>query len=192
MGWFAWGGILYAGVRARHRSWVVFGLVYAALIIGGTWITGVAEDGSAIENAGVSAWLLAWFATFVHALVIRRDYLDRMHVLTHPSLDGADDAVFRRQIARELAKEDPERAIAAGVGRPDLSEAFDGDLVDINHASAAALAGLPGFDDRVAKRAVAIREEINGFESVDDLALFLDIAPDDLEQLRERVVCLPL
>ena len=193
LGWLAWGALVYAGARARKRSWVAFGLVYLALIWGGTIVAGVDSlEDTTVEDVSVGIWLFSWFATLVHALVIRRPYLDRMAMLDDPRFVRAERRLFERTTALEVATEDPARAKALGVGRPDVPDALHGDVVDVNHASADALALLPGFDRRLAERAVLIRDEINGFESIDDLSLFLDLPPDEVELLRRRAVCLPL
>jgi len=113
-------------------------------------------------------------------------------MIEDPRLDAAEDRLERRELALGLAEEDPVRARELGVGRPDLPEAFDGELVDLNHASVEAIRGLPGFDRRLADRVVAIRAEINGFDAIDDLGLFLDLDANQLDRLRGCAVCLPM
>src|SRR5947209_4163276 len=85
-----------------------------------------------------------------------------------------------RTRALRLVRENPQRAIALGVGRPDVPGSFDGGLVDVNHASAEALATLPGIDAPTAKRVTDLRESSNGFSSPEDLDLVLNLEPGTL------------
>ncbi|MDX6517187.1 MAG: hypothetical protein QOF50_33, partial [Gaiellaceae bacterium] len=73
-----------------------------------------------------------------------------------------------------------------------VKDAFDGGLVDLNHASERALTTLPGVDKRLAHQIVLIRSRIGGFSSLYDAGSLLDIAPGLVDDLRDRVVCLPL
>ena len=52
--------------------------------------------------------------------------------------------------------------------------------VDVNHAPAEVLAGLPGLDDVVAARMAELRP----FSSVEDLGAALDLSADAVEELR--------
>lgn len=114
--------------------------------------------------------------------------------LIHPGdsrLDGARERLAQRETALKLAREDPQLALEAGVGRPDLPGAYDGWLVDLNHAPAAVIACLPTFDIELAGRVVAARERVGGFASLEDLGTVLDLPGDQVEDLRRHVVCLP-
>jgi DNA uptake protein ComE-like DNA-binding protein len=64
-------------------------------------------------------------------------------------------------------------------------------VVDVNHASASALAKLPGIDDQVARDIVTAREEIDGFKSLEDCGGVLELDADVVEDLRPFVVFLP-
>jgi hypothetical protein len=127
----------------------------------------------------------------VHALVIRRSYLDRMDFGEDPQLDAAEERLRRRERSLELARDDPAHARELGIGRPDLPGVYHGEVVDVNNASVEAIARLPGFSKKLARRTVEIREEIDGFDSVYDLADFVDLSPSAIERLENRVVFLP-
>lgn len=77
------------------------------------------------------------------------------------------------------------------MGRPDLQGAYDGGLVDLNHAPVGGIACLPTFDMELAGRVVAARERVGGFASLEDLGTMLDFAGDQVEDLRHHVVFLP-
>ena len=116
------------------------------------------------------------------------------------STNSSDDSVAaarqlrkQRQRARKLIAQDPQLAVQAGIGRPDLAGAHDdGGLVDINRASAEALAALPGISVSLADRIVATRHEVGGYSSLDDLIDTLNVNPRDLDDARERLAFIPL
>lgn len=114
--------------------------------------------------------------------------------LLHPGdarIEAARTRLEQREKALKLASENPQLAIEAGVGRPDLPGAYDGGLVDLNHAPAEVIACLPTFDAELARRVVEARERIDGFSSVEDLGVMLDLSGSQVEQLRDHVVVLP-
>ncbi len=119
---------------------------------------------------------------------------DHLAHLIHPGdprLNGARERLAQREKALKLAREDPQLALDAGVGRPDLPGAYDGGLIDLNHAPIEVIACLPTFDKELAGRVIAARERIGGFASLEDLGTMLDLPGDQVEDLRHHVVFLP-
>ncbi len=90
-----------------------------------------------------------------------------------------------------LATRDPRKAVGLGVGRPDLPGSRHGHLVDVNHAPAHAIGGLPGVGKDQAVEIVALREQLGGFDSVEDLGALMSLHPRVVEALRTRAVALP-
>jgi hypothetical protein len=189
--WLNWTAFLYAGLRARHRRWVVYALAYLA--VSGVSIALIAAFDRDDWQSDAGAWigLASWGFSFVHALAIRREFLDRVDALEDPRLEAAEDRLRRTELARRIADDNPRRAKRLGIGRPDVSGSFHGDLVDVNHASAEAIARLPGIDQRGAQRIVELRQEINGFSSLADFGHVLDLPAQTVERLRDRTVFLP-
>lgn len=109
----------------------------------------------------------------------------------NPRLRAAQVRIQQRQRALRLARDWPSLAVEAGVGRPDVFGAFDGGVVDLNHAGDPAIASLPGITHRLALHIIDVRERINGFSSLEDLGLVLDLGADEVERLRGLVVFLP-
>jgi hypothetical protein len=195
-GWLGWAAFLYAGLRARRPPWTAFSALYFVAAATSIALLSMEPEGPGDPDTwreATGAWIgiATWAATFVHALVIRRPYLERMDVGEDPQLDAAEDRLRRRERALELARDNPEHARELGIGRPDLPGAYHGEVVDVNNASVEAIARLPGFTKRLARRTVEIREEIDGFESIYDLADFVDLSPSAIELLENRVVFLP-
>jgi Helix-hairpin-helix motif len=182
-----WGAFVYAGARARKRSWIAWGVVYFALTAFG-WLAAQAEDDSTVDNLAGPVILLVWVATIVHALVLRPAYLDRRQL--EAKLDRAEDRLEEREEARRLAEDDPARALELGVGRPDL-DGFAGGLVDLNNAPAAAIEELPGVNRELAERIVLTRAELGGFSSLDDLGHVLELPVSLVDRIRADVVLLP-
>jgi hypothetical protein len=119
---------------------------------------------------------------------------DHLAHFIHPGdsrLEGARERLAQREKALKLAREDPQLALEAGVGRPDLPGAYDGGLVDLNHAPVGVIACLPTFDKELADRVVAARERVDGFASLEDLGTVLDLPGEQVEDLRHHVVFLP-
>src|SRR5204862_2910787 len=104
---------------------------------------------------------------------------------------AAEERLRERREAQRLARERPEVAKELGVGRPDRPGAQAAGLVDVNNAPVAALARLPGVDDALAHRIADVREEVDGFQSVEDLGAVLDLDGHAVERLRDHAVFLP-
>jgi DNA uptake protein ComE-like DNA-binding protein len=170
-------------------SWTVLGTVWSALAVAG-WILAAGHKGGGNGVAGLLA-IVAWVGAAATSFVIRSSYEERM---ASPLLNASARARARlrdRQQARQLARENPTLAREVGVGRPDLPDAADTGLVDINNVPAAALTQLPGVDDALATRIVETRAQLGGFSSVEDLGIALDLPGDLVEGLRDRAVFLP-
>jgi hypothetical protein len=118
------------------------------------------------------------------------DHLARLAHHGDPDLEGVRRRLAQREKALELARESPRLALEAGVGRPDLPGAYDGGLIDVNHAPVDVIATLPGFDRELARRVLAAREQLDGFSSLEDLGTVLDLPGDQVEDLRDHVVFL--
>ena len=186
--WTQWVSFLYAGLRGRRRRWVLYAGVYFLLDVVSFVLI---DQASPWDDIGVALVMALWAIAFIHALMIRREYLVRMDVLNDPRLERAEDAELRRAVAAELARRQPELARDSGLGRPDLPNAMHADLVDLNHASVRAIAELPGVDVELAKRIVVAREQVDGFSSIYDLGALLELPADVVDAIRDRAVCLP-
>jgi len=189
-GWLVWAGFAYAGLRAKKLAWVALGALYG-LVTGGTiLLTSLDEDIDGLDdNLGYITMFAVWGIGIAHAFTLRKAYLRRIDVLEDPALVAAREAQERRELARELALSDPELAGAAGIGR---SGGFDeGGVVDVNHAPVEDIADLPRISGATARQIVAVREQVDGFTSLEDLGMTLDLPGDVVEDLRGRVVFLP-
>jgi DNA uptake protein ComE-like DNA-binding protein len=188
--WTQWASFVYAGLRAHRPRWLAFGGLYAAIAVA-SFVGVDTADESVWDDVGTAGTFVVWLVALIHAIAIRHEYLARLDLLEDPRLGAAKERLSTRELAEELAEENPRLALESGIGRPDVPGAFDGGLVDLNHAAAAALARVPGVDRRLAHRIVLVRERIDGFDSVDDAGALLDLPAALVDTLRERAVCLP-
>ena len=186
LGLGAWAPI-YAGARARQLRWCVLGAVWTLITLAG-WIASVASNGT----SGVAGGLIigGWVGAIATSFAIRPAYSRLLGSPLEAALTGAELRLADRDRARQLARERPALAREIGVGRPDLPDAHDAGLVDVNNAPAAILAQLPGVDDALATRIVEARAETRGFSSVEDMGTVLDLDGNLVEDLRDRVVFL--
>jgi hypothetical protein len=151
----------------------------------------IVPNGDPWNTLGGFGIIFAWVGGFVHALTIRSSYLKLVHSPERTLLDAAEARLRVREDALQLVRDDPARAKALGVGRPDVELAFDGGLVDVNSAPAEVIARLPHADERLAERIVLVRERVGSFSSVQDLGLLLDLPAPVLDAWDGLVVCLP-
>jgi hypothetical protein len=115
LGFLSFGAFLYTGIRARHRPWIVAGVVYAFVLYAGFLLTVSSDDDSLVSNVGITLVLLGWGVSLVHAFAIRGRYLERMELLESGEYDRAEDRLEEREEARRLAHEEPARALGLGV-----------------------------------------------------------------------------
>lgn len=187
LGLGAWAPI-YAGVRARNRRWCALGAVWSAITLAG-WIVAVASPGRALGGLLI---ILGWFGAIASSFALRVSY--REPVVGSPfdaAVIGGEGRLRERERARRLARDRPALAREMGIGRPDLPNAQDAGLIDINNTPAAVLARLPGVDDALANKIAEAREGSRGFSSIEDLGLVLVLDGNLVEGMRDRVVFLP-
>jgi len=180
---------LVAGYRARHRGWILTGIGIVAFAIFAFGFSSAEES----NDFGGGFLMLAWVMAGATSFALRRPYERRMALQS-----GYDDRIAlaehidgERRAMTALAARDPAKAVGLGVGRPDLPGARHGHLVDVNHAPARMVAGLPGVNDDLANEIVALREELGCFDSVEDLGALMSLHPRIVEALRTRAVTLP-
>ncbi|MBC6460480.1 BTAD domain-containing putative transcriptional regulator [Actinomadura sp. HBU206391] len=187
--------MVMAYFAARRRSWILALVTagYVALIVlAFTGLDGSEPEGSAMENLGVMAMLLALVGGALHGGLLvtwpRRATLPRR---LDPEAIKALERRVRREQALSLVRYFPAIALELNIGRPDLPRFFDdGGLVDINTASAPVLAALPGMTAHQARQIVAHRQAQGGFGSIQDLIVWGLIAPPTAQALRETLVAI--
>jgi DNA uptake protein ComE-like DNA-binding protein len=185
----AWAPI-YAGVRARRSSWTLLGVLWCVLVIAGFIKNGISGHPGHDDLAGALV-IIGWGGAVATSFLIRSAYEREMSSPLVEASEQARERMSDRQRAQVMARENPGLAQEMGIGRPDKHGATDAGLVDVNNASVAALEKLPGIDDQLATRIAEVRAQVGGFSSVEDLGAQIDLDGDLVEELRDKVVCLP-
>jgi hypothetical protein len=189
-GMATWAVFAHAGRRARTTRWKVYAALYGIASYAALVFSSVYEPADGDDALAGMLILIPWVLGVGHALYIRPEYLRRRE--QKPSaIEQARARLQTREQALQIAREEPALAQELGIGRPDRRGAMDAGLVDINSAPASVIERLPGIDRALARRIVALREELDGFTSLEDLGMTLDMPGDDVEDLREKTVFLP-
>lgn len=182
-------GFLYAGFRSGARRLYAWALMWAVLVAAGVVMSEVGPEDGALDTGGSLFLFAVWIGGAAHALAARPEYVRSL--AARGDVGAARSRLEQRARAKELARSDPELARELGVGRPELPGAQAMGVVDVNHASAAALAQLPGVDAQLAARLVAVREEVGGFGSAPELGAVIDVDATTVERIGRAAVFLP-
>jgi len=188
--WWVWASVLLPlglgawtplipGIALRRRAWISWGVVWTAVALAG-WI-GV-TPAEPPDWAGLLL-IVGWVGPVATTLAIRPGYRRELESPFERDRRAAEQRLRERNEALKLARERPELAKELRLGQVGL--------VDVNSASAADLATLPGVDAALAARIVTLRERIDGFESLEDCGNVLDLDGAAVERLRGHTVFLP-
>jgi DNA uptake protein ComE-like DNA-binding protein len=180
---------LVAGYRARQPRWIAGGLALLAFAMFAFVVSTIEED----NHYGGMFLMFSWILSGATSFALRRPYERRMIVQSayDDRIALAEHTDQERRAMLALAIEDPARAVSLGVGRPDVNGSRHGHLVDVNHAPAETIAALPGVSDDLALEIVVLREELGGFDSVEDLGALMSLHPRVVDAMRTRAVALP-
>lgn len=96
---------------------------------------------------------------------------------------------YARPAQRTVYVSDPAERSAAARSGVDIVDMKNGSLgvVDINSASASELTSLSGIGEVKATAIVALRDEVGGFKSPEDLLCVSGIGPGTLDKIRDFV-----
>jgi hypothetical protein len=184
-------GFAYAARHAGIGRWHLYAGLYLVLAAGGFVLASTTDPDSTESSIGGSLLLVPWIVGVCHSFIVRGEYLKRVRSPERHHLTAARSRLQRRDDARELVERDARLAREMGIGRPDRDPQAAAGLVDMNSAPAAIIARLPGVDDTLADQIVSVRQDLDGFSSVEDLGMTLNLSADLVEDLREWVVFLP-
>ncbi len=192
LGWGTGFSFAYAALRLRDGILGAWAGVYFVLGLASFTLVASKSQGSWQENVGGVLALVLVGVGSAHAFAIRRrlttggsprQYSTGSISPQERAVAEARTELERRREARQILKTDPELAWQLRIGRPDLPRRFqDGGLVDANHASAPALAALPGVTAKLASEIVSTRENLGGYRDLNDMSITLGIAPQMLDE----------
>ncbi|MEU4159706.1 helix-hairpin-helix domain-containing protein [Actinoplanes sp. NPDC026670] len=162
-------GYLYVGLRARRPGWWIAGIGYS---VGANVFLFIGESQpteSAASTVLAFLWIFTWMASVVHAVVINISWLDWLAGQRRPPTQP-----WTYQSAPQV---EPAPAVPL--------------LLDVNAANLDELASLPAIGPERAARAVAAREDRNGFATVAEFAAAAGLAPHQFAAVRDRLTCRP-
>ena len=219
VGILSWVSFLYAGIRARQRSWIIWAGAYFLLVLPALIFE---------SDPTVGLVVIVWFVSSIHAFTIRAEYLRRLADARierrgqptsqgvtgtssappagwYPDPSGGagqrwwDGSSWTGQTHGELPSASVNShspATASGAtSSPSNSEAVHEEVasqpLDVNTAREEDLAALPGIGVILAKRIVSERNQGGGFRSIEAMAATVGLKPHILRQVGHRLTVSP-
>lgn len=202
-----WLAFLYIGITARHRRWMLYGLIYAIPIISVQIIANMTNVNHKVVSAtsllGISTTImfLMGIISIIYAFTLREEYLIRLKALKY---SNKNDDKLRKKIAREYGLSerifsDSQDSTKIKDEGQTVSDDFVNDFssgsvsrrVDINNDSEDLLAELPGVSVILAKKAIELRQSGVYFDSAEDFGEALDLKPHTIEGIKHFIVITP-
>ncbi len=180
---------LHAAIKMRSTlAWAAF-VIY---LVGTVTMFTTVSSNDALFSAGL---VLNTLGGTAHAFAVRRRVFPRPDPVAYGNDQAIQFAQHRRDLrqeARELAERDPGLAMELRIGRPDLPRRYDdGGLVDMNHAPAAVIAGLPGMTPELVEQILEARQAVGTFTSAVEVCITANLPADLTSPLTEYTVYLP-
>lgn len=196
---------LVIAAKARTRGSVLWAVVSVAAFLLGFALVGSQPE--SVDNlatrVGAVLIVLTGVGGATYGVVVgsrldwsRRPPLSPPMVVAPPPPDrnagaiaGVLEVRHRRDEARNLARRDPQMARDLRIGRPDLPRRYDdGGLIDVNSAPAAALSHWLGLTSEQAQQVLSVRQQLGGFQRVDDLMNLAGLEPALYDRVVDRVI----
>lgn len=219
VGLLSWVGFLYAGIRARQRSWTIWAAAYFLLVLP-AWIT--ESDPTVLVAVGV------WLVSSIHVFLIRPEYLRRLAAARIERRGAPTSQDVQRTVSTPSAGWYPDPSGGAGqrwwdgsswagqthgevpsasvnshspatasgaTSSPSNPEAVHEEVasqpLDVNTAREEDLAALPGIGTILAKRIISERNQRGGFRSIEAMAATVGLKPHILRQVGHRLTVSP-
>lgn len=160
-GFLNWVSFFYIFARAKQK------MVNCRMDLFCYFLFTILSNGTPLFNAAMVLLIIGWGVSIVHALKVRPEFLIRLESIQQLKRAEID------QLRKSLKNEYPETAAARTSQTDKQSER----KIDINQASVEDIASIPQLGIILAKKAVAMREEIGGFSSIDHFGEQLGLKP---------------
>jgi hypothetical protein len=198
-GMLAWVPFAHAAARLGSRVRAIQATAYAALASLSFVLLTIAPVDAQGDPIGagqaevpigvITALSLAAVGCAQQARVRREAYGTHRPLAPDPAIAAVLAARNKRAKAREIVARDPMMAHELRIGRPDLARDYDdGGLVDLNNASAVAIARQCELKQPVAQEIVKARAAVGGFLDVEDVFGVVDLPMERWSMVRERSV----
>lgn len=186
-----WVAFLYISIRTKKKSWAVWSIIYA--IPNFVYVSTEALEGSAEYEFLLSAATITIVVAFIHALIIRRDYLTRLEfklvyeaererrlAAEYGVIIESKEANLKQQSSQPVIHtqryQTPHREKKTTTSSPNS-------LLNINTASEDEIADLPGVGIILAKKAVNHRDRNGNFEKLNDFFVLLELKDYEINRL---------
>jgi DNA uptake protein ComE-like DNA-binding protein len=200
-----WTAFIYVGITARHRKWILYGVIYAIPSMLLTFIGSTANSNEIIDaNSTIGILIIIIYlmgcTSIIHAFSLREEYLIRLKALKNVK----NDDKLRKKIAREYGLgdrvssdtqehstiiKDEKQAVSDGSVKdfpPTVSP-----LTDINNDPEDLLLELPGINETLAKKIIQLRRSGIYFDSAEDFGESLSLKPHVVERIKPLIVINP-
>jgi DNA uptake protein ComE-like DNA-binding protein len=187
-----WASLLYMGLRALQFRWVVYALFYAApaglyalLHWGMPGLIQPREAQLSLETYLFRAMLAFMVFCFIHVMLARKEFLLRLDD-DAVEMDDLHGRMAERRAMRGAPEAGPVPA-SSGFGRGARAvEQPPGRLLDLNTATEAELAMLPGMGPERARQAMQLRAMQGGFNSYSQFADQLQVPAEARARLQQH------
>lgn len=168
-----WVGFFYISRKAHRESWMAFGFLYLFIVVGDFFVLEYVTN-RLVLNIWSWVFIAGWMASIIQSILLRKSYLNRLAALEDEKGNEREVIPPRQEVKTETKAE-----VKIEVKAEKIKS------VNLNNCTEQQLADLPGVSIAQAKRAVAIRREIQGFASVEDFITRLKIRPHFKEQIEK-------
>ncbi len=93
MGWI---GLLYAGITTKKRAWIIWGVIYCAVLN-----TGLALFNTFNQNVLTAILMVYWIGSIIHSFIIRKEYLIRREAILDSPNEKIKDQQYKQKIKNE-------------------------------------------------------------------------------------------
>jgi hypothetical protein len=206
-------GFLYVGLRARRSSWWIAGTVYSVVGCLCLYWSSELPPESDLSSLFALFWVLAWVVSVAHAVAINSSWLQwlatqqaprpvpwtyphtpapaPMPPPVQPIVPSPYQYYATPTPTPQPPPPDPDPSMPPPSDPWATPPEHPGTLLDVNAAGPDDFARLPNILPEQAARAVAARQQGNGFGSVQEFAAAAGLAPHQLAAVRDRLTCNP-
>lgn len=213
-----WISFLFIGIKTKTKKWIIEGIVYCLIL----HTSVAFSDIEPVSSFFAILMMFGWFVSIVRIFIVRKEYLlrrvasDNLNKTADEELkrkieteyanksllnlndnaqikpiDTQKTTVFDSKASLEatnIASTTSENTAAQNTNASDNVLA----MLDINSCDESSLSSLPGISVAMAKKAISHREEIGGFNNMDDFFNYLELKPHIIIQLEGKIKCEPL
>jgi hypothetical protein len=174
----------YIAYKVKQKKWTLWGLLYSIPFILLMTVGETVSSEHWLHNIITLLHLVMWPISIFHAFRIRAEYLVRLEM--YQSVKKRDMEQLRKEIASEYGGMSSPKSLVP-VKQPELDDHEHVAPIDLNAATEQELAAVPPLGIILAKKALAKREELGGFYSIDHFGEELGLKPHVLERVRPYV-----